>query len=173
MLYQVLLGVKSMKKEFEWRTGRKCIFKLFIHLIFTTKCRRNVITKSMLNRMNEVFQETLLQMGGELIEFNGEDDHVHLMISISPQTAISHLVGKLKGKSSYVIRKEFWELVKKKLWGTHFWSPSYCAVSCGGAPLEILKEYVQSQRTPPTELQLERSKRFTGKNRQNGRWEPA
>lgn len=164
--------MEKENNEFEWRTGRKCVFKLFSHLIFTTKYRRNVITKEMLDRMRDVFEETLLQMKGELIEFNGEDDHVHLMIALPPQTAISHLVGKLKGKSSYVIRKEFWSTVKKKLWGQHFWSPSYCAVSCGGAPLEILKEYVQQQRTPPSEIQIQRSKRFTDMTRYEGKWEP-
>ena len=126
----------------------------------------------MLDRMKEVFRETLLQMQGELLEFNGDHDHVHLMVAFPPQTALSAIVGKLKGKSSYVIRNEFWALVKKKLWGVHFWSPSYCALSCGGAPLHVLKEYIQNQRTPPSELQLERSKRFTGKTRKNGKWEP-
>ena len=163
--------VKNMKNEFSWRTGRKCVFKIFLHLVFTTKYRRGVISSEMLNRMEMIFRETLLQMDGELLEFNGEDDHVHLMIAMSPQTSISNLVGKLKGKSSYIIRKEFWALVKKKLWGNHFWSPSYCIVSCGGAPLQVLKEYVQSQRRPPSALEIERSKRFTGKTRTNGKWE--
>jgi putative transposase len=85
------------------------------------------------------------------------------MISVTPKTSISNLIGKLKGKSSYFIRKEFWDLVKKKLWGKHFWSPSYCVVSCGGAPLEIVKAYVENQRTPPSSLQIDRSKRFTNK----------
>ena len=161
-----------MEEEFEWRTGRKCKFKLFFHLIFTTKYRRGVITKEILDRMRDVFAETVLQMGGELLEFNGEDDHVHLMISLSPQTAISNLVGKLKGKSSYIVRKEFWPVVKKKLWGNHFWSPSYCAITCGGAPLDILKEYVQEQRTPPSGIQIQRSQRFTNMTRVDGRWEP-
>jgi putative transposase len=161
-----------MKNEFEWRTGRTCVYKIFFHLVFTTKYRRHVITKVLLDRMNEIFKETMIQMKGELLEFNGEDDHVHLMISISPQTSISNLVGKLKGKSSYVIRKEYFDVIKDKLWGDHFWSPSYCVVSCGGAPLEIVKQYVKDQRTPPSELQIERSKRFTGKTRIDGKWEP-
>lgn len=164
--------MENKNSEFEWRTGRKCHFKLFTHLIFTTKYRRGVITAEMLERLREVFSETLLQMKGELLEFNGEDDHVHLMVSIPPQTAVSHLVGKLKGKSSYFIRKEYWPLVKKKLWGDHFWSPSYCAVSCGGAPLEVLKKYIEQQRVPPSQSEINRSQRFTGKTRKNGKWEP-
>jgi putative transposase len=161
-----------MKDEFEWRTGRTCIYKVFLHIVFTTKYRRGVLTKEMLDRMKELFSETLLQWEGELLEFNGEDDHVHLLISVTPKTSISNLIGKLKGKTSYFIRREFWDLVKKKLWGKHFWSPSYCVVSCGGAPLEIVKAYVENQRTPPTSLQIDRSKRFTNKTLIDGRWEP-
>jgi putative transposase len=167
-------SVKPMKnkdKEFEWRTGRKCQFKIFLHLVFTTKYRRNVISSEMLTRMQDIFAKTLVQMRGELIEFGGEDDHVHSLVSIPPQLCISSLVGKLKGKSSYHIRREFWNDVKKKLWGKHFWSPSYCIVSCGGAPLEVVREYVENQRRPPNELEIKRSKRFTGKTRKNGKWE--
>lgn len=161
-----------MKKEFEWRTGRSCFHKIFLHIVFTTKYRRGVLTKEILDRMKELFTETLLEWEGELLEFNGEDDHVHLMISITPKMSISNLIGKLKGKSSYFIRREFWEHVKKKLWGKHFWSPSYCVVSCGGAPLELVKAYVEEQRTPPSSLQIDRSKRFTNKTLIDGRWEP-
>lgn len=126
----------------------------------------------MLDRLEEIFSETIIQLEGELLEFNGEDDHVHLMISIPPKTSISNLIGKMKGKSSYYIRKEFWSIVKKKLWGNHFWSPSYCVVSCGGAPLDTVKEYVKNQRTPPSALQVDRSKRFTNKTLIDGKWEP-
>lgn len=137
-----------MKKEFSWRTGRSCVFKNFVHLVFVTKYRRNVFTNSMLNRLEQIFSETCLQMGGELLEFGGEDDHVHLMICCPPKLAISNLVSKLKGKSSYFLRREFWSQIKDKLWGKHFWSSSYCVVSCGGAPLEIVKQYVAEQRRP-------------------------
>jgi putative transposase len=57
-------------------------------------------------------------------------------------------VGKLKGKSAYFIRQEFSQEVRKKLWGDHFWSPSYCVASCGGAPLEVVKKYIEDQRRP-------------------------
>lgn len=164
--------MKKEIKEFEWRTGRTCKFKIHLHLVFTTKYRRNVLSKAMIQRLQEVFLETMEQMEGELLECNGEHDHIHLMVSISTKTAVSNLVSKLKGKSSYVLRKEYWEEIKPKLWGKHFWSPSYCAISCGGAPLEAVKAYVQNQRTPPSTLQVERSKRFTGKTRKNGTWKP-
>lgn len=110
--------------------------------------------------MKIVFKETCLQMDAELIEYGGEDDHVHLLISYPPKTALSNIVGKLKGKSSYVLRRKHWELLRTKLWGKHLWSPSYCAVSCGGAPLEIVKQYVENQRKPPPEKEIRKSLRY-------------
>src|SRR5580704_10032778 len=119
--------VKPLNDEFIWRTGRSCVFKIFLHLIFVTKYRRDVFTEEMLIELERVFKETCYQMGGELLEFGGETNHVHLMVSITPKTAISNLVGKLKGKSSYMLRAKFFDQLKRKLWGNHLWSPSYCA----------------------------------------------
>ena len=125
-----------MVEKFKWRTGRSCIFKNFVHLVFVTKYRRNVFDDEMLKRLSELFKETCTQMDVELIEFGGEDDHVYLLVCCHPKLAISNLVGKLKGKSSYFLRQEYWHKLKEKLWGKHLWSPSYCVVSCGGVPLE-------------------------------------
>jgi putative transposase len=104
-------------------------------------------------------------MGSELLEFGAEGDHVHLMVCCPPKLAIATLVGKLKGKSSYIIRKDFWPQVKMKLWGDHLWSPSYCVVSCGGAPLEIVKQYIADQRQPVSTQSVKQSERFTGRKR--------
>lgn len=80
-----------------------------------------------------------------------------LLISVHPKHAISNLVGKLKGKSSYVLRRSFWDEIKEKLWGNHFWSPSYCVVSCGGASLDVVKKYIEDQRTPTSEKNAKKS----------------
>ena len=147
--------------EYVWRTGRKCVFKNFAHLVFVTKYRRNVINKKMLKRMNFLIDETCKQMDCELIEFSGEDDHIHIMINIHPKLAVSNLVGKLKGKTSYFMRKEYWNHIKTFLWRSHFWSPSYCIVSCGGAPLEIIKQYIENQRIPTEKKHVKKSKALT------------
>jgi len=135
-------------KNYQWRTGRSQIYKHYYHLVFVTKYRRHVFTKEILERTEIIFKETCEQLDCELIEFNGEDDHVHILINIPPKHSVAIVVSKLKGKSSYFIRKEFWEQVKKKLWGDHFWSPSYCSVTCVGAPLEVIKKYIDDQRKP-------------------------
>lgn len=153
-----------MKKVYEWRTGRSCIFKNYIHLVFVTKYRRDVFTSSILDRLKIIFEETCEQMDAELLEFNGEDDHVHLIVNCPPKLAVANLVGKLKGKSAYFLRIEFWPHLKKKLWGEHLWSPSYCVVSCGGAPLEIVKKYIDNQRRPSEEKNIKKSISLTKKD---------
>ncbi len=99
-----------------------------------------------------------------LVECNSEDDHVHLMVNCPPKLAIANLVGKLKGKASYILRKEFSKELKDKLWGRHFWSPSYCVVSCGGAPLEIVRQYIEDQRVQTSEKSASRSQKLSGDN---------
>ena len=152
-----------MKKNNEIRHGRHYFFNAY--LVFVTKYRRNALTKTIFTRLEEIFEETCNQMEAELLEFNGEDDHVHLMIVCPPKLAIANLVGKLKGKSSYVLRREYWDHIKSMLWGEHFWSPSYCLVSCGGAPLDIVKEYIKNQREPGQEKSINQSLRYTGRKR--------
>ena len=76
---------------YQWRTGRSCVFKNFVHLVFVTKYRRRVFTYSMIERLKELFTETCQQMDVELIEFGAEDDHVHIMLNVPPKIAISNL----------------------------------------------------------------------------------
>ena len=105
---------------YPWRTGRSCVFKNYIHLVFTTKYRRGVFTVTILDRLKTIFSETCCQMEADLIEFGGEDDHVHLMVICPPKLAVANLVGKLKGKSSYLIRREYWSQIGKNSGETTF-----------------------------------------------------
>jgi putative transposase len=152
-----------MEKIYQWRTGRYCIYKNFIHLVFVTKYRKGVFSKEMLNLMEVVINNSCKKMGGELLEFGGEEDHIHLFVSLSPKVALCHFVGRLKGASSYAIRKQFGNNIKEKLWGKHLWSPSYCAVSCGGASLKIVKEYVKNQQIPSSKKGVKQSLREKGR----------
>ena len=123
------------------RSGRHCVFNMHVHLVFVTKYRKDVFTKPMLDAMEGMFKKVCLNFEAELTEFNGEDDHVHLLINYPPKVAVSNLVNSLKGVSSRHLRKDFPE-IKNKLWGGSLWSPSYFASSCGGVPLEIIKQYI-------------------------------
>ena len=85
-----------------------------------------------------------------MIEFEGEKDHVHLLLNYAPKTPISHLVNSLKGVSSRLIRKKNYATIKRHLWGNALWSPSYFAGSCGGAPISIIRQYIEQQNAPNT-----------------------
>ena len=136
-----------MSNSQEIRTGRHCVFNMHVHLVFVAKYRRDVFTKAMLETMCEVFERVCLDFEAELVEFNGEHDHVHLLVIYPPKVAISSLVNSLKGASSRILRTKHPE-IKNKLWGNALWSPSYFAASCGGAPIGIIKQYIEQQQTP-------------------------
>lgn len=128
----------------EIRTKRHVVFSLHLHLVFITKYRRKVFTKKMFERMQFHFERVCEDFGCTLVECGGERDHVHLLVKPLPHTTPSKLVNSLKGVSSRLLRKEFSEL-EKHYWKGGLWSPSYFIASCGGAPLEIVKEYIEKQ----------------------------
>jgi putative transposase len=130
------------------RRGRTVVYTLHAHLVFTPKYRRGVFTGELLHRCEEIMTEVCDSFGAELVEFNGEHDHVHLLVHYPPKVALSSLVNSLKGVSARLLRKEYSAHVRKYLWGGHFWSPSYFAASCGGAPLSIIKDYIENQKRP-------------------------
>jgi len=121
---------------------------MHVHLVFVTKYRRDVFTKASLDEIRILFTKTCIDLEAELIEFDGEDDHVHLLVNYPPKLAISNLVNALKGVSSRMIRKAKFPSIQSKLWGGALWSPSYFAASCGGAPISIIKQYIEQQQTP-------------------------
>ncbi|BDM83198.1 hypothetical protein AM10699_60590 (plasmid) [Acaryochloris marina MBIC10699] len=100
----------------------------------------------MLKKLDEIFRDILFKWDGELLEFNGEADHVHLFIAVNPKVQPSKLVNNLKTVSSRLIRKEYAEHLNQVYRGKPiFWSRSYCIISCGGAPISVLKQYIQQQ----------------------------
>lgn len=137
-----------MGKSIEIRTGRHCVFNLKVHLVFLPKYRKGVFTPRVLNYLEGIFKTICLDFESELVEFNGEHDHVHLLISYPPKVSISKLVNSLKGVSSRLVRKKDYPEVSAKLWGNHFWSPSYYAGSCGGVTIDQIKKYIENQDRP-------------------------
>ena len=137
-----------MNKSNDIRHGRHCVFNLHIHLVFLTKYRRSVFTKAVLEDLKEIFASVCQDFEAELVEFDGEKDHVHLLINYPPKVSVSRLVNILKGVSSRLIRKKRYACIQDKLWAGALWSPSYFAASCGGAPISIIKQYIEQQDTP-------------------------
>ena len=121
---------------------------MHVHLVFVTKYRRKVFTKIILNDIREIFSRVCASYEADMVEFEGEDDHIHILVNYHPKISISKLVNSLKTASSRVIRKKNYPSITKALWGNQLWSPSYFAGSCGGAPLEIVKKYIQGQKAP-------------------------
>ena len=121
---------------------------MHVHLVFVTKYRREGFTKEILDDLRSIFSGVCDDFEAELVEFDGEDDHVHLLVNYHPKVAVSHLVNSLKGVSSRMIRQKKYPTIRKKLWGGALWSPSYFAGSCGGAPLSVIRHYIEQQQTP-------------------------
>jgi putative transposase len=118
-----------MDKDNDIKTGRHVVFMMHVHLVFVTKYRRGVFTKEILDGLRPIFASVCIDFEAELIEFDGEDDHVHLLVNYPPKVAVSKLVNSLKGISSLMIRKKKYPSIQKKLWGGALWSPSYFAGS--------------------------------------------
>ena len=130
------------------RTGRHCSFELHVHLVFVTKYRRKVFTKEILQNLKIMFSKICSDFDSQLVELDGERDHVHLLVNYPPKVSVSKLVNSLKGASSRMIRKKGYPTIQKSLWGQNLWSRSYFAGSCGGAPIEIIRKYIEQQAGP-------------------------
>ena len=115
---------------------------------FVTKYKRDGFTKERLDDLRPILASVCTDFESELIEFEGEDDHVHLPVNYPPKVAVSKLVNSLKGISSLMIRKKNDPNIRKKLWGGALWSPSYFAGSCGGAPISVIRGLIEQQQTP-------------------------
>lgn len=131
----------------EIRTGRHVVFNLHAHLVFVTKYRCKVLSKNVLDDMKGIFEKIATEHRVVLKEFNGEEDHVHMLIHYPPKVSLAKLVNSLKGVSSRRLRQNWPELEKRYYKGV-LWSPSYFAGSCGGAPIEIVRKYIEAQNSP-------------------------
>jgi putative transposase len=116
-------------------------------LVFVTKYRRGVLSERAIEVIREAAQKVCDDFTAKLVELNGEDDHIHALVEYPPTLALSKLVNSLKGVTSRMLRSREFPEVQAKLWGEHLWSPSYFAVSCGGAPIEIVRQYIEDQRS--------------------------
>ncbi len=129
------------------RRGRHCVFEIYAHLVFVTKYRRSIFSDEHLKLIEQAASKVCEDFGGRLVEFNGETNHVHLLVNYPPKVSLSSLVNSLKGVTSRRLRSTFPE-VEASYHKGQLWSPSYFAASCGGAPLETLKAYIEEQNRP-------------------------
>ena len=127
------------------RRGRHCVFQLHVHLVFMTKYRKKIFNQDAINRLKVIFTKVCTDFESQLVEVNGEADHIHLLVNYPPKHSVSSLVNSLKGVSSRLLRLERPDLAAR-YWKGMLWSPSYFAASCGGAPVGILRNHIEQQQ---------------------------
>ena len=129
------------------RSAAHSVFSIHLHVVLVTKYRRKVLTEQMIEDMKGIFTKILDSNQSLLVECNGEPDHIHLLLDIHPNNNISNLIGSLKSASSRILRKKYSQHISKFYWGKNakLWHDSKCIVSSGGAPLKLVKEYIQQQ----------------------------
>jgi putative transposase len=124
------------------------VFRLVYHLVLVSKYRRRVFDASILARCKDILATLCVSSGGTLLECSGEADHIHALLDMPPRVRPSDLINVLKTVSSRLLRKEFPSLRAAYREKAVLWSPSYCLISAGGAPIEILRQYVENQNRP-------------------------
>lgn len=123
------------------------VFLLNYHLIMVVKYRRKVIDDKVSKRAEEIFSYIAPRYGITVDEWNHDGDHVHVMFRAQPKSELSKFINAYKSASSRLIKKEYPE-IRKKLWEEAFWSQSFCLLSAGGAPIETIRAYIESQGEP-------------------------
>ena len=134
------IGYYSM----EFDSNAHSVFLLNYHLILVVKYRRKVFDDVMSERAKDIFSRISPNYNITLQEWGHDGDHVHILFRAHPNTAISKFINAYKSASSRLLKKEY-PSIREKLWKEQFWSQSFCLLTTGGAPLEIVKEYIQTQ----------------------------
>lgn len=126
----------------------RSVSDLKAHLVLTTKYRRKVFDAAMLSRLHEIFLDLLVKWDCKLVEFNGEENHIHLLFQYHPDLQISTLVNNLKSVSSRRLRQEFATRVDEFYRKDVLWNGSYFIASCGGVTVSTLRKYIENQDSP-------------------------
>lgn len=128
----------------ELDTNKHSVFLMHYHLILVVKYRKKVIDNSISDRLREMFEYISPNYKINLLEWNHDKDHIHILFKAHPKSELSKFINAYKSASSRLIKKEYPE-IKKRLWKEYFWSRSFCLLTTGGAPKEIIKRYIESQ----------------------------
>ena len=120
------------------------VFLMYYHLVLVVKYRRKVFTDKMSNYAKDIFVRIGKSYNITLEEWNHDVDHIHIMFKAHPNSELSKFINAYKSASSRLIKKDFPE-VRQKLWKEMFWSKSYCLLTTGGAPVDVIRQYIQTQ----------------------------
>lgn len=136
-------------KQGKYRTGRHVVFSLQAHIVLVTKYRRGAISDRVRDVIFTAARDVAKRYEFQILDIDGEDDHIHLVVDYPPKLSLSKLVMVLKANTTKKIREQRFDEVESVLLDDHFWSPSYLVTSTGGDSLEKVRRYVQDQRKPP------------------------
>jgi putative transposase len=128
----------------ELDTNNHSVFRLTFHLVLCVKYRKKVISNDIASRIREIGEHIGINYHITFIEFNHDKDHIHILFSAHPNTEISKYINAFKSASSRLIKKEY-PIIKESLWKEYFWSQSYCLLTTGGVPIEVIKKYIEDQ----------------------------
>jgi putative transposase len=120
------------------------VFLLYYHLVLVVKYRRKVIDDAISDYAKDMFVRLGENYNISLVEWNHDIDHVHILFKAHPNTEMSKFINAYKSASSRLIKKNFPQ-VKRKLWKEYFWSRSFCLLTTGGSPIEVIKKYIENQ----------------------------
>ena len=120
------------------------VFLLYYHLILVVKYRRKVIDDAISDRAEEIFLYISKNYGITLEEWNHDKDHVHIMFRANPNSELSKFINAYKSASSRLLKKEYPQ-IREKLWKEAFWGRSFCLLTTGGAPIETVRRYIETQ----------------------------
>ncbi|HFJ9436129.1 IS200/IS605 family transposase [Bacillus thuringiensis] len=120
------------------------VFLLYYHLVLVVKYRRNVFDDDMSDYAKDMFVRLSENYNITLVEWNHDVDHVHILFKAHPNTEMTKFINAYKSASSRLIKRDFPQ-VKKKLWKEMFWSRSFCLLTTGGSPIDVVKTYIENQ----------------------------
>ena len=120
------------------------VFSMYYHLVFVVKYRRKVFDNEMSDYAKDMFVKLGKKYNISLVEWNHDFDHIHILFKAHPNTELSKFINAYKSASSRLIKKDFPQ-VRKKLWKEKFWSRSFCLLTTGGSPIDVVKKYIENQ----------------------------
>ena len=136
-----------------YRKTAHSTYSLKCHIVWISKYRKSILSGEIGTRLRELIRQTCATLDVYIESGHSASDHVHLLVSMPPNLAVSELVQRLKGRSSRMMMEEFAEL-KRQYWGRHLWARGYFAASSGNVTDEIIKQSIESQgeNLPPPEV---------------------
>lgn len=120
------------------------MFLMYYHLVLVVKYRRKVIDDTISDYAKDKFVTLSERYNITLVEWNHDMDHIHILFKAQPNSELSKFINAYKSASSRLIKKDF-PHVRKKLWKGMFWSRSFCLLTTGGSPIEVVKKYIENQ----------------------------